>query len=333
MSNPWFRAYAGLVDDPKFIKLGPDLRSALLMMWCVACANDGRLPPLEDIAIKFRLTEARTAKLLDELRHCGWIDDDETGSAPHNWKARQYQSDNSAERVKRHRAKREAAGLQSQWTAPKALRIAVYTRDNFQCVYCGSEEKLSLDHKTPEIRGGTHDIENLQTACLSCNGAKRDMTHQEYVSRNADVTLLKRPQITEQITEQNKAHPEAKEASAVPASMPDIVEPVDEDPRAKLFRVGKTALASFGVAEKRTGSLIGQWLKTRNDPIGLLAAIQYARDQNVAEPVAYISTLVNGNKSNGQHGKQDLSSMCFAVADELQERERAAGDGRPFDPG
>ncbi len=32
------RAYgvSELIDDPKFIKLGPDLRSGLLMTWCVA---------------------------------------------------------------------------------------------------------------------------------------------------------------------------------------------------------------------------------------------------------------------------------------------------------
>jgi hypothetical protein len=104
--------------------------------------------------------------------------------------------------------------------------------------------------------------------------------------------------------------------------------PVDEDTRAKLFRIGKTILVSFGVGEKRTGSLIGQWLKERNDPAGLLGAIEYARDQNVAEPVAYISTLLSRAKTNGHRGKQDLSAMCFAIADELRQQERARGDGR-----
>lgn len=27
----WFRVYAELIDDPKFVKLSPDLRSGLLM--------------------------------------------------------------------------------------------------------------------------------------------------------------------------------------------------------------------------------------------------------------------------------------------------------------
>lgn len=122
--------------------------------------------------------------------------------------------------------------------------------------------------------------------------------------------------------------PQGSEPSVRPAApaMVEIIEPVDEDPKAKLFRVGKTALASFGVAEKRTGSLIGQWLKIRNDPAGLLAAIQYARDQNVAEPVAYISTLING-KPNG-NAKTNLVDLAGQLADELRAAERAAGISR-----
>ncbi len=107
-------------------------------------------------------------------------------------------------------------------------------------------------------------------------------------------------------------------------------EPVGEDPRAKLFRIGKTILVSFGIAEKRTGALIGQWLKTRNDPSGLLAAIQYARDQSVAEPVAYISAAIK-EKSNGQHRGNRLAELAFELADEARERERAAGLHRSDD--
>ena len=33
-------------------------------MWCVAAANDGRLPPLEDVAIKFRMPEPRVGSTI-----------------------------------------------------------------------------------------------------------------------------------------------------------------------------------------------------------------------------------------------------------------------------
>jgi hypothetical protein len=108
-------------------------------------------------------------------------------------------------------------------------------------------------------------------------------------------------------------------------------EVVGEDNRAKLFRIGKTILVSFGVTEKRTGALIGQWLKARNDPVGLLAAIQFARDQNVAEPVAYISTLLSKHGGRNGQAKSTLTDLAFDLAEQARERERAAGLHRPDD--
>ena len=105
---------------------------------------------------------------------------------------------------------------------------------------------------------------------------------------------------------------------------------VGEEPKARLFRIGRTILVSFGISEKRTGALIGQWLKTRNDPVGLLAAIQFARDQNVAEPVAYISTVIAKEKPNGTH-KPSLVDLAFELAEQARERERAAGIFRSSD--
>jgi len=98
---------------------------------------------------------------------------------------------------------------------------------------------------------------------------------------------------------------------------------VGENDRARLFREGKTLLASFGVAERRTGALIGQWLKLGADPEGLLAAITFARDQNVAEPVAYISTLVHG-KFNGKRPKT-LAEACDDLIARAENFDRQKG--------
>lgn len=57
---------------------------------------------------------------------------------------------------------------------PARLRIAVFRRDGFCCQVCGSQENLAVDHIIPEIRGGSLDMENLQTLCKSCNSRKRD---------------------------------------------------------------------------------------------------------------------------------------------------------------
>jgi hypothetical protein len=45
------------------------------------------------------------------------------------------------------------------------------------CYYCGSREKLSVDHLIPKIKGGADESDNLIWACRSCNSSKhgRDM--------------------------------------------------------------------------------------------------------------------------------------------------------------
>ena len=49
---------------------------------------------------------------------------------------------------------------------------AIYERDGYACVYCGSGEDLTLDHIVPLAHGGMHCEDNLVVACRSCNSSK-----------------------------------------------------------------------------------------------------------------------------------------------------------------
>ena len=51
-------------------------------------------------------------------------------------------------------------------------RLAIYSRDNFSCVYCGESGKLTLDHVVPVASGGCNSHTNLVTSCLTCNSSK-----------------------------------------------------------------------------------------------------------------------------------------------------------------
>ena len=55
---------------------------------------------------------------------------------------------------------------------PKAIREAVFKRDNYCCVKCGSTKNLEVDHKVPLANGGTNEMANLQTLCQDCNRRK-----------------------------------------------------------------------------------------------------------------------------------------------------------------
>lgn len=63
----------------------------------------------------------------------------------------------------------------------KARRV-VFERDAFTCTYCGEHGgKLECDHVFPRSRGGTDDLDNLTTACRTCNRSKRDKTPAEWL--------------------------------------------------------------------------------------------------------------------------------------------------------
>ncbi|HYE89792.1 MAG TPA: HNH endonuclease signature motif containing protein [Terriglobales bacterium] len=63
-----------------------------------------------------------------------------------------------------------------QWERPKlsrAYRRSILVRDKV-CQYCGSTERLQVDHIFPVARGGGDGPENLQALCFPCNIKKRD---------------------------------------------------------------------------------------------------------------------------------------------------------------
>ena len=51
-----------------------------------------------------------------------------------------------------------------------------------QCAECGTTENLEVDHILPWSRGGTHNRDNLQALCFSCNRDKSNRTEAEWKS-------------------------------------------------------------------------------------------------------------------------------------------------------
>jgi 5-methylcytosine-specific restriction endonuclease McrA len=68
-------------------------------------------------------------------------------------------------------------------------RRALFARDGWRCVYCGSTgARLTLDHVLPRSRGGESSWENVVTACSPCNLRKGDRSLEE-----AGLTLRRVP--------------------------------------------------------------------------------------------------------------------------------------------
>lgn len=65
----------------------------------------------------------------------------------------------------------DAINRQERKRFRETVRMAVYERDNFQCVECGGDEHLTVDHikpfsDFPELR---FDLNNCRTLCMACH--------------------------------------------------------------------------------------------------------------------------------------------------------------------
>jgi hypothetical protein len=98
----WFRFYDDDLNNPKLLRLSDRLHRIWVGLCCVASKN-GKLPSMEDCALMLRLAPERMAEALVSLVGAELLERHDDILSPADWASRQYKSDGSAERMKRHR--------------------------------------------------------------------------------------------------------------------------------------------------------------------------------------------------------------------------------------
>lgn len=100
----WFRFYGEALNDHKVQSLTPDLFKTWVNLLCAASLNDGVLPPADRLSFELRVSAHEMQSRLDELVLLGLLDiRPDKKLEPHNWEKRQWKSDDSKERVRKHR--------------------------------------------------------------------------------------------------------------------------------------------------------------------------------------------------------------------------------------
>lgn len=84
-----------------------------------------------------------------------------------NW-SRKYRAANPAKIAEYRHARRSKTPYSPEL---EALMAELRKRP---CTYCGSTDKITIDHVVPLARGGKHEVDNLAPACGSCNSSKND---------------------------------------------------------------------------------------------------------------------------------------------------------------
>lgn len=111
---PWFRIYHEMLDDPKIGTLSDAEYRLWIELLCLACRagkqGDTSLT-IKDIEWQLRReSKGNVSETLHELLHRGLVELNTNGNGKETifitkWKSRQYQSDSSTIRVRKHRVK------------------------------------------------------------------------------------------------------------------------------------------------------------------------------------------------------------------------------------
>lgn len=215
-----------------------------------------------------------------------------------------------------------------QWRRNKPIVSAFFSSD---WKHKRVESELAKVRDVSEKRRASAVQMHMQKPCKpDANAAQNSGAHSA-----ANAPALAQQVHTDSDSERKKEKKEAPSAQApkalaAHANFFSEAAPADEPPQARLFRVGRVILISLGIAERRTGPLLGQWLKqTHNDHAGLLGALEYARDHAPADPISYVTALLSKGKPNGK--PKTLADRARELADEAREREHAANIRRADD--
>lgn len=147
----WFRLYTEMLDDEKVQMLTPELFRTWINLLCVAASKGGVLPTVDKLAFKLRVSPTDMQNRIEDLVLAGLIDvrPDKTFE-PHNWQQRQWKSDDSADRVRKHRhAKKECNDDVTVTVTPPDYRLQTTETDN---LVSSSFEKPREEEKKSDLK-------------------------------------------------------------------------------------------------------------------------------------------------------------------------------------
>ncbi|CAG2126865.1 hypothetical protein LMG31506_00211 [Cupriavidus yeoncheonensis] len=130
MANPWFRMYSEFATDAKVQSMSEAMQRRLMMLFCLRCSNALATLQEDELAFALRLSDEDLAETKALFTRKGFVDAEWN---IRNWDKRQFASDSSTERSRKHRqGKKNAAqqGCNVAATAPDTDSEADTEADN-----------------------------------------------------------------------------------------------------------------------------------------------------------------------------------------------------------
>ena len=107
MANPWFRLYSEFAHDPKIQMLPEAMQRRYVMLLCLKCSDTLETLHETELAFQLRLDETELLETKKLFISKNFIDKNWNIL---NWNKRQFISDSSTMRVRKHRNKKKQVG-------------------------------------------------------------------------------------------------------------------------------------------------------------------------------------------------------------------------------
>lgn len=201
MAGDWIKMRQDLHEDPAVVQIAlltdideDSVVGKLHKLWCWADKHttDGTAPAITKTWVDRYVSKSGFA---EAMTVAGWISFSDSGVLfpsfdIHNGHSAKSRAEASVrQRLSRKNRDEGVTGV-DRTSIPKPFVRHVLNRDNYTCVYCGTESdeatessrksRLSIDHIIPETRGGSASVANLACCCRKCNNEKNDRTPEEW---------------------------------------------------------------------------------------------------------------------------------------------------------
>ncbi|AZW14227.1 hypothetical protein CS344_20145 [Bordetella bronchiseptica] len=151
----WFRMYAEFATDPKVQMMPEAMQRRLVMLLCLQCGNGietfHETERESSIAFALRISEAELAETKELFMRKEFINSDWT---LRNWDKRQYASDSSTARVRRHREKSKKATETDETFQERSSNALEQNRTD--------TEQIKETPPTPRKRGSGFDASSIE---------------------------------------------------------------------------------------------------------------------------------------------------------------------------
>ena len=104
MKNPWLRLYAEFAFDPKIQSMSETFQRRFIMLLCLKCNDDLKNIENDEIAFALRISIDELSETKQLFMKKNFIDNDWNFRT---WDKRQFKSDTSTNRVRKHREKQQ----------------------------------------------------------------------------------------------------------------------------------------------------------------------------------------------------------------------------------